>query len=389
MSRRFFLLALLLLSTPVMAGGTHGAHSLLGPPPNAASATTLALTTDKSGAPLLAWIEHAGHNQLRAARWTGGQWQALDRVVNENLAHNASQISARTAPDGAVWLGWGEDSGAAHTDSYLLSSWSGTAWSDPSRYAIRRDLADAGRSRAFTVLPDGQPFIAWTNIYDAEARSTVVQPFTWQGERWDQSARPLNRSLQRASFYPSTDAAQIGDVYVAWLEGDVARSDVVVSVRRGGQWKPLGPTLNVRPNTYTFAPLLRVDTQGRPTVVWLEDRGGIDTVFVKRWTGSAWQALGGALNVNAGSLAEAPSLALDQQGDAVIAWAEGNAGNRRVYAKRWTGSAWQTLEGGALNLDGRHDAASAAVTLDGQNRVVVAWREGAPQGYAVQVRRFE
>lgn len=374
---------------PGRAGGAPGASVLLGPPPNSASASALALTTDRTGAPMLAWIERAGHNQLRVARWDGGRWQSLGGVVNENPNHNASQITARTAPGGTVWLGWGEDSAGAHTDSYLLSSWSGQQWSDPSRYAIRRDLSDAGRSRAFTVLPDGRPFIAWTNIYDLEARSTVVQPFSWQGDRWDQRARPLNRSLQRASFYPSTDAANNGDVYVTWLEGDVARSEVVVSVRRGATWTPLGPALNGRPNTYTFSPLLRVGPEGRPTVTWLEDRGGIDTVFAKRWTGTAWQALGGALNVNAASLAEAPSLALDRQGRAVVAWAEGNAGSRRVYARRWTGAGWAALGDGALNLDAHRDAASAAVTIDGQGRVVVAWREGAAQGYAVHVRRFE
>ncbi len=362
------------------------------------SASLTALSTDQGGEPVLAWVEHrsaGGADQLRAARWSGTAWTPLGGVLNENPAHNASQLTASSGPDGRPWLGWSEDAGTAHVDSYLIARWDGQHWSGPGRYAVRRNLSDAGRSRAFAVTASNTPFLAWTNIYYPGASAGVVQPFTWQGERWDEQAAPLNLSLRSAAFFPTVARAggQDNALYAAWLEGDVAHSSVYVKrLTPGGVWTPLGGALNYRPGTYTFAPQLAA---GRAGVVaaWLEDQGGIDNLFVKRWAGQGWVSLGAGLNVSASQLAQRPNLTLDQGGNPLVAWVEGQDGERRVYARRWTGRTWTLLGGGALNTHRGRDARSASVTVDGQNRAVVAWCEGAGTGagtdsYDVQVRRF-
>lgn len=385
------------LHTLALAGG--GAPVTWLPPVQSVArpASLTALTTDPGGNPVLAWVENGpglaadgrSYDQLRAARWTGGGWQPMGEVLNENRTHNAAQLSAVRGPDGQPWLGWSEDAGTAHVDSYLISRWDGGAWSSASQYAVRRNLSDAGKSRAFTVTALNLPYLTWTNIYYPGASADVVQPFTWQpGSRtWDEHALPLNHTIRSAAFFPAAASGPDGTVYTAWLEGDVAHSDVYVS-RRGpdGLWRPVGSALNVRPHTYTFAPQLAVGAAG-PVAAWMEDQGGIDNVFVKRWTGSAWQALGASLNVRPGLPAERPKLALDAGGGPVVAWAEGQPGARQVYARRWTGTRWALLGGGPLNGRG-HDAFSASVTVDGQGRAVVAWCEGTGMNAAVKVRRF-
>ena len=415
-------LASVLVGTVLAGGsGTPPAHSSSVPSPRIAQppalplkgrlnapgrdASLTALSTDQDGAPVLAWVEHGpagngGADQLRAAHWSGAAWIPMGGALNENPAHNVSQLTAASGPDGRPWLGWSEDAGTAHVDSYLMSRWDGQRWSDPGRYAVRRNLSDAGRSRAFAVTASNTPFLAWTNIYYPGARAGVVQPFTWLGGRWDERALPLNVSVRSAAFFPAAarSPGQDGTLYAAWLEGDVAHSSVYVKqLERGGAWTPLGGALNSRPRTYTFAPQLAA---GRTGVVaaWLEDQGGIDTLFVRRWTGQRWVPLGAGLNVSAGQFVQRPNLALDLKGNPVVAWVEGQDGARRVYAKRWTGRAWTLLGAGALNLKPQRDARSASVTVDGQNRAVVAWcgqaeaglKMTAPgiRGYDVQVRRF-
>ena len=359
-------------------------------------ASLTALSTDQDGSPVLAWVEHGpaggrSFDQLHAARWSGTAWIQMGGVLNENPAHNAAQLTASSGPDNRPWLGWSEDAGTAHVDSYLLSRWDGQRWSDPGRYAVRRNLSDAGRSRAFAVTASNTPYLTWTNIYYPGASAGVVQPFTWLGERWDEQAPPLNLSVRSAAFFPAAARGGGGTLYTAWLEGDVAHSGVYVKrLTPGGLWTPLGGALNFRPRTYTFAPQLAA---GRAAVVaaWLEDQGGIDNLFVKRWTGQRWVSLGRSLNASALQFAQRPNLTLDLKGSPLVAWVEGQGGARRVYAKRWTGHAWTLLGGGALNLSPQGDARSASVTVDGQNRAVVAWCEQAGAGtrsYDVQVRRF-
>ena len=394
-SRLCVSLSAVLAAGAALAGGGGAPGLQLGRVPQLPthSASLTALTTDAAGMPVLAWVEQgpaAGRNfdQLRAARWNGGSWETLGGVLNENPGHNAAQLTAARGPDGQPWLGWSEDAGTAHVDSYLMSRWDGLAWSDPARYAVRRNLSDAGKSRAFTVTASNTPYLTWTNIYFPGAHAGVVQPFTWLGDRWEEHAPPLNHTIRSAAFFPAAARGPDGALYTSWLEGDVAHSDIFVSRKAvGGAWTPLGGAINFRPHTYTFAPQLAV---GRAGVVaaWLEDQGGIDNVFVKRWTTLRWQSLGTSLNVDPSHLAERPNLALDNQGRPVVAWVEGTADLRHVYARRWDGQTWKLLGGGPLNVSAGRDAQSASVTVDGADRAVVAWCERNGPGYEVRVRRF-
>jgi hypothetical protein len=388
---------LLLCGGLSLAGGSGGLHTVLGGAISRADASLTALTTGPDGQPILAWAESGaarsatepGYDQLHAARWTGGSWQALGGVLNENPRHNAFQLTATRGPDGQPWLGWAEDAGTAHVDSYLMSRWDGQAWSDPAAYAVRRNLSDAGKSRAFAVTPQNTPYLTWTNIYFPGAYAQVVQPFTWLGDHWEQHAPPLNHTIKSAAFFPAAARGPDNLIYTAWLEGDVARSDVYVS-RRGqtGAWTRLGGAVNFRPHTYTFAPQLAVG-DGGPVMAWLEDQGGVDNVFVKRWTKQSWVSLGASLNVHPGWLAERPNLALDAQGRPLLAWVEGPPGGaRQVYAKRWDGKRWTLLGGGPLNLLASQDASSASATVDGNGNAVVAWCERAGSVRRVVVKRF-
>ncbi|WP_424952714.1 hypothetical protein [Deinococcus sp.] len=391
------LFVLLLLSGGLgLAGGGGPAATRLGGVISHADATMTALTTDAGGAPVLAWVEldparGQPYGHLHAARWSGGDWTPLGGVLNENPVHNAWQLSAARGPDGQPWLGWAEDAGTAHVDSYLISRWDGRAWSDPSTYAVRRNLSDAGKSRAFTVTTGNLPYLTWTNIYFPGAYAQVVQPFTWQpaSRTWAEHAPPLNHTIARAAFFPAAARGPDGAIYTAWLEGDVAHSDVYVSkLGPDSRWTPVGTALNFRPHTYTFAPQLAAGTQG-PVAAWLEDQGGSDNVFVRRWTGHAWAPLGASLNLHPDHLAERPNLTLDRQGWPLVAWVEGGPDRpRQVYAKRWDGHRWTLLGGAALNLNPRHDASSASVTVDGHGDAVVAWCERAPTGRSVMVRSF-
>ena len=59
-------------------------------------------------------------------------------------------------------------------------------------------------------------------------------------------------------------------------------------------------------------------------------------VAVRRWTGSAWEAIGAALNHDAAVSAWGPSVATDGEGRPWAAWQEGppGAGPLHVHVKR-------------------------------------------------------
>jgi hypothetical protein len=87
-----------------------------------------------------------------------------------------------------------------------------------------------------------------------------------------------------------------------------------------------------------------------PWLAWREDSGtGAYQVHVARWNGSAWTLAGGVLNVDTSRNAYLPQL-VDVAGTPWVAWTETNGSAYQVRVKRWTGSSWVAV-GGALNVD--------------------------------------
>lgn len=90
-----------------------------------------------------------------------------------------------------------------------------------------------------------------------------------------------------------------------------------------------------------------LDANDRPVVAWTEQQspGGTYAVHVARWEGSRWSLLGGPISAVAGATdAFAVSLALDPEGAPVVAFVETVTVNQRnIYVRRWDGSEWQAV----------------------------------------------
>jgi Bacterial Ig domain len=166
---------------------------------------------------------------------------------------------------------------------------------------------------------------------------------------------------------------------------------VIVDVRivPPNTFVPLGEALNIGdvPTADTAPGSLAFDANDAPIVAWAESGaengdGGTKNVYVKRWTGSAWERLGGALDMNLRNNAQRPALTLDNFSNPVVVWQEydssGTSPKRaeQVYVKRWTGNGWQSL-GGALNLDTTKSAEDPSIAAT-RGSLLVAFTESSP-----------
>ena len=340
--KRWLALAVLISGLTQAGGAGRPVSALqeLPAPRSAGKALLTALAVNGSGAPVLAWTEQRpGKNrELRAALFAKNVWTPLGGVLNEGRSFNAAQLTARTGPGGQVWLGWSEDAGIAHVDSYLMSGWNGKAWSSPSEYAVRRNLSDASRSRSFALLPNGTPTLAWTDLGVRGAWAGVVRPLWRQGGTW--IPQTLLSDPGRAGFSPDIAVNRTGRRTVAFLEGDFATMNVRVTREgEGGTWRALGGPLNRRPKSFAASPRVLLTAVGTPLVAWIEeDASGHDRVHISRWTGQGWEAVGGPAS-SAGAKAEDLAFALTRSGAPLLAWLE--AGQLR--AARWNGGGWAAL----------------------------------------------
>jgi hypothetical protein len=133
-----------------------------------------------------------------------------------------------------------------------------------------------------------------------------------------------------------------------------------------------------------------LDKQDNPIVAWSEELtpGGRSSLFVYHWDGKAFAPMGGAINATSTGSAFKASMALGDDGNPIIAWQESDGFNENIYVKRWTGSAWQTVGAGPLSAE--NDTRSSPVPTPARNpslavrgnEIYVAWDESTIDGYS-------
>ena len=200
------------------------------------------------------------------------------------------------------------------------------------------------------------------------------------------------------SNYPHM-AARGGRVAVCWLEITGGRSDAWLRLWDGERWVELdgsatGSGVSRGPGAGKVrSPVVAIDPDGRPVMVWWDTASGNEEVRLRRWNGSAWIELGESSPLCATEGASTyPALAIDARGHPIVAWVEYLGPNRAIWLRRWNGEAWESLAGSS---EGRGISGTPALSgppnmvLDGEGRPVLAWTEevsGRPQ---IWLRRWD
>ncbi len=300
-------------------------------------------------------------------------------VLNYDVPRPASNIDLALDGQGTPIMVWNENYG--DNDVVVFRAYQNGNWTQWFPRYLGDDLPYAARTRS-VVAQNGEPVFAWGESLRNPYGSRLSV------RRWDEGAKTWTRSpaFNQISVFSRTPALGLngaGQPVVAWLQGEVLASNVFVKRWNGAAWEALGGSLNRTPDRYLASTRLKLDAQGQPTVAWLEDLNGKDALYASRWDGQQWQALGGPISAN---YAAAPALALDAGGQPILAWVEERFGTGQVHLARWLGGRWQ--ESGVMNLDPRHEARSPSLAVLPGGEIVLAWREDMNGVYGVQLRKI-
>ncbi len=181
--------------------------------------------------------------------------------------------------------------------------------------------------------------------------------------------------------------ADVAGTYVVQLVvsngSDVSQPAVETITATGAAtgWKRMGEVLDVNYSQDATNPYLATDSSGNPVVAWEEkdpDTANMKNIYVKKWNGSSWTQLGGALDINIADDVYQPVVAIDPtDGNPVVLWEE-ESGVRKVFVKKWNGSSWTQL-GNALNTDVTKDAFTRpSIATSSSGTIYAAWEEYTP-----------
>jgi lysophospholipase L1-like esterase len=139
---------------------------------------------------------------------------------------------------------------------------------------------------------------------------------------------------------PTMIAAPDGKIWTAWVADNGNDWEINASQGDGRTWQPPQVVWS-DPGRWDTSPSLAVDANGVAWLAWSSSSGTDDTLHVSHWTGDGWAT---PIDVPAESTVpnREPVLAAGPDGGLWLAWVGFDGNDDEIYAASWNGVTWST-----------------------------------------------
>jgi hypothetical protein len=216
-----------------------------------------------------------------------------------------------------------------------------------------------------SIDADGDAVATWTRSDGANSR---IQARTFSAAGVVGPRQTLSDAGEDA-FNSAVASDDDGDTVIAWERFD--GTNVRIEARTLSAAGVLGPVhILSDASRDAFDPHVAIDPDGDAVVTWWRFDGSHDRVEARAI--SAAGVLGAIKTISkAGQNALAPQVALDADGDAVIAWQRSDGANERIQAR--TLSAAGVLDSIETLSEAGEDAFDPRLAVDADGNAVVTW----------------
>jgi hypothetical protein len=148
----------------------------------------------------------------------------------------------------------------------------------------------------YAITPTGAGVLAWQDTYMACWNEVLREvDSAWQSIGAPAPRDETTMMANCGGVSVAVDGA--GRILLAYHEFpylEAGAQNVYVARFDGDSWAALGDALNGNPSPvgFTTKPVIRVDESDRPVVLWHEVAGDQDHLVTKRWNGTTWDLLG-------------------------------------------------------------------------------------------------
>lgn len=361
---------------------------------------------DGSGRPVVAWREFAGGGGIWLRRWNGTRWEDLGPSASGGgfgATRRAANPRVVRGMGDHLFLSWDDDS-SGRIQVYL-KMWDGSEWKSVAGSGSTTGVSrSSGHARAASLATDrgGRPFLAWQ---DDSSGQYQIHLRRGDGTAWTElggSASGAGLSDSEGSCtLPSLAIDPAGRPAVAWLDRRADGYQVRLRMWSGRAWDPVPDPPNNRVQTsgeggWNADRLsLRFDSRGHLHLAWSSGPPGQSLIRYALYDGASWRELGGSASevpVNGRTNAGDVCLSLDSSDQPAIVWMDWDA--TAIYLKRWTGSAWEELLGSATagGVSGTLNRYSGGgwIEFGAGGDAFVAWNQHseAPPNDEIYLKRF-
>lgn len=302
-------------------------------------------------------------------------WQTATLLETSNLGYaDGVEVALNASGDGmAVW----SQSNGSTTDiwarRYTVAGGWGTA------QLIETTSGDAAQPHV-AVDAAGNAVAVWsqqsTTLYNLFANRFNAATAQWGSEA-------LLETDAGQAYAPRVTFLASGDALAVWSQGQGAPTIQAVRLV-AGTW---GSAQTISGGTgAAYQP--QVAALGNTAIAtWVQDNGGQDHIFFNTFNGTGWSTADWLSDpANANGSTEAPRIASDGSGRALVVWSQSDGTDTNVYHRLYQSGSWGAVA--ALDTAGAPYAVSPRVAMNASGQAVVGWTEGVADGGHPWVRSW-
>jgi uncharacterized repeat protein (TIGR01451 family) len=316
------------------------------------------IAIDADGDFVIAWEDTHGDSSFRgiyAQRYTAdGSPAGSEFLVNTFTTENQDSASIAMNAGGNFVIAWESYLQDGDLNGIYAQRYTADGSTAGSEFQVNTYTTNHQSNPSIAMDADGDFVIAWQSYQDGDGYGIYAQRYTADGSTVGTEFL-VNTYTTDNQRYPSVAMDADGDFVITWTSysQDASNDDGVYAQRYSADGIKAGAEFLV--NTYTSDgqryPSIAMDADGDFVIAWhsYEQDGDIWGVYAQRYTADGSTAGSEFLvNTETSKRQQSPSIAMDADGDFVIAWTSDlqDGDNWGIYAQRYEGAS-QTVD---LNL---------------------------------------
>jgi len=327
--------------------------------------------------------------------------------VNTEISNNQERPSIAMDADGdfvIAWTSYGQDtsdSNGVYARRYIADDKPFTQDISPAGIEFPVNTFTTGNqdNSSIAMDADGDFVIAWeSNLQDGDGDGVYAQRYTADGIKAG-SEFQVNTFLANDQNSPSIAMDADGDFVIAWTsflqDGDVygiyAQRYTADGIKAGSEFQ-----VNTETSNHQANPSVAMDADGDFVIAWqsnFQDFSNWD-VYAQRYSADGTPAgIEFLVNTETSNNQRDSSIAMDADGDFVIAWQSNlqDGDGYGVYAQRYTADGIKAGIEFPVNTFLANDQNSPSIAMDADGDFVSAWStfEQDLNGWAVYAQRYE
>jgi hypothetical protein len=312
-----------------------------------------------------------------------GSWGTAEQIETDDLGDASSPQIAFDAGGNAIAV-WQQFDGAIYSiwaNRYVPSTGWGAA------ELLEADDASGHHALAPQIGLDasGNAIAVWRQT-DGTAYSAWANRYV-AGTGWG-GAELLEASSESVGG-PQIALDSSGNAIATWYQNDGLRTNIWANRYDTATGWGTAELIEANDSGNAIAPQVALNTEGNAMVAWAHHDGSVYSVWATPYeTGTGWGTPELLESDNAGN-ASLPQIAFDATSNAIAVWMQSDGTVNSIWANRYVpGIGWGTAELLESDNETGHDAGSPQIAFDGNGNALAVWMQFDGTVYSIWSNRY-